>query len=503
MTVEAEKTPGLSFQAFWLIVARFVGFAFTMALPVVLTRVFSQQQFGIYKQAFVVVGTVTTVLSFGFALSAYYYLPRLPEKRGSVILNIVLYHLLIGSLALLLFLFWPGILQLMLGDAVLTPLAPLIGAVIFSWLFGLFLENAATVNADVVLSTVFIIMAQVTKGILLVTAALLFQSVEAILWAALIQGLLQSAALLWYLGKRFPGYLRQFDAAMAIEQFRYSAPFGFYGLLYTVQTDLHNYISANQFSSVEYAVYAVGTAQLPFAGILRDSVNSVLLPRISKLQLEGKKEEIISLLMEAWRRLAAALLPACAVLLVLGRDFITLLYTQAYVRSVPIFTLNLSLLFFAVFVSDAVIRTHTEKSLFFLGLRLATVVLQIPASILAIQWFGLAGPLVGVLAVTTLERIVSLAVVLRLLDFGRRHLPKLSGVAGFGAAAAIAGFATAVLRTFFPAAQPLLNLAAGGVVFSLVYVASILLLKLLNPAECEIANRFSLRIAGFPLFNRR
>ena len=71
-----RETPSLTTQAFWLLAAKTAGFALTTALPLVLVRSLSQLEFGVYKQAFLIVGTAVTVLPLGFGMSAFYFLPR-------------------------------------------------------------------------------------------------------------------------------------------------------------------------------------------------------------------------------------------------------------------------------------------------------------------------------------------------------------------------------------------------------------------------------------------
>ncbi len=105
----------------------------------------------------------------------------------------------------------------------------------------------------------------------------------------------------------------------------------FAGLLYTIQTDLHNYFVSNRFSAATFAVYSIGVAQLPLVGILRESVSSVILPRISYLQEQGQAREIRRC---CWRTLFVSLpsvyLPIYAFLMVTGREFLTLMFTSAY-----------------------------------------------------------------------------------------------------------------------------------------------------------------------------
>src|SRR5688572_18893107 len=100
-----QQTPrrSLTAQAFWLLLAKTLGFMFAFALPVLLTRSLSQSEYGLFKQVFLIITTAVALLSLGFGMSSFYYLPREddPARRGQVILNILLFNLLVGSVACL------------------------------------------------------------------------------------------------------------------------------------------------------------------------------------------------------------------------------------------------------------------------------------------------------------------------------------------------------------------------------------------------------------------
>ncbi len=495
--------PGLNTQAFWLILARMIGFICLLAMPIVMARVFDKPHVGIYKQAFLVVSTAVGLCQFGVALSVFYFLPRLPERRGAVVLNVVLYHLLIGGLVCGVFFCWPNCFQLILGKPELVPHARIIGLIILTWLFALFLEFIPSANADVKWSTIFIIGSQISRSVLLAGTAMVFHTLDAVLYGALAQGVLQCLLLLWYLNWKFPSFWRQFHRPTATAQLRYAAPFGCYGILSWAQDDMHNYLVSHSYSTSEFATYSVGTSDVPLGGILRDSVNTVLLPRISKLQHEGKSAEILELLMRAWRKLAAAMLPAAALLLVLGRDFLAAMYTPAFLSSWPIFALNLSVLVMAIFLVDPIIRTHEEARPFFLKLRVLVAAIQLPVSLLGIHFFGMIGALAGLLVVSVFERSVALYKALGMVHFRRHDIRKLSGVLGFAVAAALAAGVTWMVRTRMPETAYRMNFLLGSAVYAVAYAVAVAVLGLPDAGERTLVNRYSLRFLGIRLLREK
>ena len=75
----------LARRVIWLASAKAVAFGLGFALPLVLVRSLSQTEFGLYKQAFLLVNTATTILPLGFAMSAFYFLPRCEGEQGRVV----------------------------------------------------------------------------------------------------------------------------------------------------------------------------------------------------------------------------------------------------------------------------------------------------------------------------------------------------------------------------------------------------------------------------------
>ena len=89
------------------------------------------------------------------------------------------------------------------------------------------------------------------------------------------------SALLWYLGGDLPdtGGISVFRSPVRSSPTRFRS--GSAGLIYTMQNDVHNYFVSNAFGAAAFAIYSVGVAQLPLIGMMRESINAVLLGRVS------------------------------------------------------------------------------------------------------------------------------------------------------------------------------------------------------------------------------
>ncbi|MGI9056021.1 MAG: oligosaccharide flippase family protein [Pyrinomonadaceae bacterium] len=443
-----EKKASLKSQSAWLLFAKIIGFVIAFILPLLIVRVLSQEQVGVYRLSFLVIMNAAAILPVGFSMSAYYFLNREKEKRGAAIFNILLFNFAVGGLAFLTLFFFPDLLGNAFQTAEMTQLAPKIGLVIWIWIISTILETVAIANQETKLATFFIIFSQFSKTSLMAVAIVYFTSVDALINAAIIQGVLQLIVLFYYLQTRFPQFWRGFSWTFFRRQMIYAVPFGLAGILWILQNDIHNYFVGYRFSEAEFAIYAYGCFQLPLIAMLFESVNSVLIPRMSELQARGDKDEMIRLTARAMDKLSFFYFPIYAFLLVTAQTFIITLFTRHYLAAVPIFIINLTLLPFQIILTDPIVRAYKELGRFLLGLRVFILIGLVAALYFGIHHFDLRGMIAISVAAALVEKFIAEFVIIRRLGVGRKHLPLLTNVGKTALAALIAGVATFVFYTF-------------------------------------------------------
>lgn len=486
---ETQQQGSLTARASWVLLGRSLSFVFGFALPLLLVRRLTQADFGLYKQVFLFVSTAMMLLPLGFHMSAFYFLPReqQPRRQRQVVLNILLFYLLVASIAGLTLILWPGLLRSLFNSEEMVRLAPRIALVVVTWVVASFLEYVAIANQEIKLSTLLTTVANLTRAMFLVGAALLFGSVDKLVDAAIIQGLLQVAVLGFYLRSRFYGFWRDFEWPMMRTQLSYALPFGLASILLWAQSDMHNYFVARHVGPADYAIYAVGCFQIPLIIILSESVGFVMVSRVSYLQKTGQLREITELTARVMRKLAGSFLPLYAFLLVAGREFIEVLFTKAYLASWPIFAIYLTMIPLSIAVSayDPIMRAYAEHRYFLLKLRILLFV-----ALFTTLWFGtvslgMVGVILVVVGVGLVERMVMLFKAVSILGASWRDALLLKDVGKLAISAAIAGIVTAAVRHFIVEAPPLVILAICGIVFGLVYVGAALLFGVLTLNERE------------------
>jgi O-antigen/teichoic acid export membrane protein len=446
-TLPAPTPQSLRSQSTWLLAAKIIGFGFSFVLPLLIVRILTQEDVGHYREAFQVITNAVIILPLGFSMSAYYFLSRETERRGAAVLNILLFNFVVGGLACLTLYLFPQSIGNIFQSEELARLAPSIGVVIWIWIFATFLETVAIANQEAKVATIFIILAQLSKTLLMGSAVFVFASVESFIYAAMIQGVIQTAILLNYLRSRFPGFSRQFDAGFFREQMVYAIPFGLTGILWMAQNDIHNYFVGYKFSSSDFAIYAYGCFEVPLIAMLSESVTSVLIPRMNALQLVGDREEMIRLTARATQKLAFAYFPIYVFLMITSQTFIITLFTQKYETSASIFVINLTLLPFSVLILDPIVRSYKELGRLFLLTRVLVLASLVAILYFGLDYFSLTGMITAAISAILIEKLIAESMVIYKLQLGIRHIRLLANVGKTAVISLIAGLVTYIVYT--------------------------------------------------------
>ena len=480
----------------WLIAAKTTVFALGLAVPLLLVRRLPVREFGVYKQLFLLVDTAVVILPLGFALSAFFFFPREPERKAQVVRNILLVHMFTGAIGGVLVSVFPALPAALLSSPDLAAYAPEIGLVMLLLVGSSFVEFVAIANGEAHLAALFIGVSQVLRSGLFITAASLFGSVRALAYAAVVHGFLQCTLMAWYVRSRFSAARWAPEWRLVRAQLAYALPLAYAGIIWWLQGWVHHYFVSHRYDAAVYAVYAVGCFQVPIMGVLVESVGYVAIRRASELRKRNETREIVRLAAQSVRTLAAVAFPLYALLLVTGREFITVLFTEQYRASWPIFAVYLTLVPLTIVfpACDAVFRACPEHLPFLVRVRTGLVTVLLAGLWIAVRRFDLVAPAAVVVGVTLVERVLLAGKVARILGMSWSDLAAFRGVARLGVAAAVAGLATALVRQILVGHTPgvtalaVLGISAG--TFAVLYAAAALALSVLTPQEQEAIRRW-------------
>jgi O-antigen/teichoic acid export membrane protein len=351
-------------RAAWLTRANLLAFGLSFLTPLVIVRVFDQAEFGTYKQLFQILTTFMTALYLQVPMSAYYFMRREPDKRPQVAMNIILFYLAIGLLTALVLAAYPGWITYIFHNPALDKHTPLLGVALTVCLMATNIEIFPLAVGDVRTASRFIVLAQISKSLIIICAAVMFGSLRAVLWGTIIQGVIQCAFMLGYIHYRI-GSLKVrpdqlFDWSLLKKQISNSLPQGDGGMAQSLGADLHNYFVSHYFSAASFAIYANGCFQPPLVSLMQGSFNDTLAQEAPRLEASGNYKGIIQSWMNAIRRLSLVILPACALMFVVRRELIVTLFTEAYAESAEIFSIYLIVTLTQMTLISPIMRSFAE-----------------------------------------------------------------------------------------------------------------------------------------------
>ncbi len=298
------------------------------------------------------------------------------------------------------------------------------------------------------------------------------------LWQRSVTQVLSTIVLFWYLYKRFGHFWGHFEWDFFREQLAYAIPIGAYGSLWVVQKYMDNYFVGHYFSPSDFAIYSVGWLDFALFSLVLESIAAVMVVRVSALQHQDHKEEIRRLSANAINRLAAIQFPTCALLLVAGHDLIVLVYTRAYERSAPIFSVAILLLALNAFLIDPVIRAYIGLRKFILVTRIVILVCLFFALTPVIQHFGMLGAAVAAVAAQFIERIIMGWKVASTVDMTAKDLPLYKDLVKVTALTVLAAVAAYAVRNLISPHLLLPRIAAVSALVASIYLPGMYLFRL-------------------------
>jgi O-antigen/teichoic acid export membrane protein len=494
MTKETNHDPesgSLVSQTAWLTGAKIIALALSFMLPLALVRLLSQTEFGLYKQAFQILTTTLSLLGLQVAASVYFFMPREPDKKPQIALNVMIFYLLVGTIPAVGFMLFPDWVTLLFRSDELVRVTPLLGLAIMLWLASSGLEGVMLAEQEVRHLALIVVLIQMTKNLLLIGAALLFGSLEAVVLAAVIQGLLQCALTIGYLRFHFGRFWWPFDLKLFRAQVVNSLPYGCGSLVLVAQYDLHNYFVSHYFSPAEFAIYSVGCFQLPLLTVLVDSVDFLLGPEIARLAHREACRDIILVWLRSIRLLALFFVPTGLLLLVLRHEFIVALFTRNYLAAVPVFTINLLNLLLWMNLTGPILRAFPEFRYYRLKLYLILLVVMWFGLSFGIRWFGISGAVAAIVFVRALDVGITVTLIGQRLGFRLRDLPQLAPVLQMMVAATFAALVTGLVKKPFAGQSAMLTLLACSAVFAFVFLSLAFALGAIREEEKDLLRRLS------------
>jgi O-antigen/teichoic acid export membrane protein len=459
-------------------------------IPMVLVRVMSGDDFGLYRTLWLIAGTLPGLLALGMPTSLYYFLPRSDPVRCRAFVVQAAGHMAVA--AVIAAACTAAFVQLHDAGATLGW-----GAVAFvsMWVFASLLDYLYVAQQAVAIQVRVNVSFALLRVVLVVGAALAYQSWPAVLAAHLfvVGGKLLVCAIAV---RRYAAAAVRPDRTTLADQYRYALPLGVSTSLYLLRGRLDQWLVASLFSVSQFGLYSVAAVFTPIQTLTRLTVNQVIQPELSRLQSQNDLVGMRELGRRSNLGVALLIWPAIAFISTWAEPILSLLFTPQFAGAAPI--VRIYLLTMAVEALDiAMVLMAMRQGRFLMTVDAAVLPVALAVAVAGANTLGMTGAACGALAGALVAQI-----------FLYRRFAKLSGVPVSGAqhwraiariiaAAALAAVVSLLARTTGPVPGGLLTtLLIAAVLFCGVYWIALRLLGLSDSVRLAFGRRLS-HLVGF------
>jgi O-antigen/teichoic acid export membrane protein len=469
-----------------LMSGRALAFAVTFFVPAVLARVFTQTEFGTYKQFVLITYTLYSLGQFGLAECLFYFLPANPNRGGRYAFNSLVMLGLMGVLfSTVLIVNAPRVAHWLNNDP-LTTYIPLSGIYLIFMLMGTVLEITMITRKNFRLATGTYVVSDILRAAFLIFPALITRNLEWTLIGAVTFCALRVLAIFGYFRYEFGGDLRG-DTTILREQLGYALPFFCSVVVQIIQQNYHQYAVSWHFDAATFAIYSVGCLQIPLVDFMATPASNVMMVQMGEALRDGTQSRVLAIWHDTTRKLAFVFFPFVGVLVVNAYPLITLLYTSSYAASVPIFMVWSLSIMFAAFQTDGVLRTFAENRwLFVINITKLAMVLFF------MNWFLTRFSLMGAVLVTlsgmVLSKTMALVRIRTLLRAGIGELLPWKSLGSVLMISMVSAVPSIILNAKL-AVPSLVLLPISGMAYLGIYSILVLALRLLTDEEIAAMKR--------------
>ena len=398
-----------------------IGGAVSMAnlfLPLVLVRTLPPEFIGQYKIFFLYLVLVPWfVMAAGLTNGLSYWAGhddrKIPAFRNSwtMLVFIAGVVLLVGTLGQSMIMKWlgwgPTEMRLFLWCA-------------FVQILSTFYEEASISQGHIWRGALFSSGFDLTQNTAILTAALIFKSVEAIFWANLIV-MTTKLGLGITLGYRegFQRFSRNSELRKAI--MRYATPVSVSAALQAVMNYSDQLLLAGLIAADQFAIYTLGCLSIPPLLIMETSVNRVVIPRLSRAFALGQSDQARQLLRESTSELSWIFIPSSMGLFIFADPIVQLLFTAKYAAAAIFLKIGAFRWILMALPLDQVPRARAKGGWILKQLSVFSVVSVVLVFVFA-KLFGAVGAQIGILSTIALTRINAIFYLRRTEGWGLRKL---------------------------------------------------------------------------------
>jgi len=402
-----NKNPSLNKQASALFIGGLMGMIFQFMIPVILVRLISKEDFGIFRQFQLVASTILSFLAMGYLTSLFYFYPISDFKGKQKIIQQTQFLFMINLVLFFIIFYFSGnqILSYFNFAKFMDMKLYLVSYISFMLLSSV-VSIIFTLEKNTLLNKLFPSSDMIVRFIVFLITILVIPGLKGPIIALIIYSFFR---LIYYLIHITP-YIKKFykiDFELLKKQLYYALPFGFAIILNEVSISFDKFYINRFITPEEYGVYSVAFLGIPVLGFFFSSIHNVVVPRISIYMTENKVKEATVLWKKMVDKTSNVTIPAVFLFLLLADEIITILYTKDYIEAANYYRIFILTFLVSMFSYNIILR-GANKTKYILYADIIGVVVTILFGIVLIPRIGLYGAILTAIIGRITPQLISL-----------------------------------------------------------------------------------------------
>ncbi len=437
-------------------------------LPIILVRLISPEQMGIYKIFFLYLSMIPFLFLVGGPVNSVYYWVGKDESQRMPFIQSCFQLSIILSIPILL-------IGLSFGSFISDYLKMSHEAFIymtiasFFWVPSGHFGETSIAFGKTARGSIFGTSFEMFKVISFIGIAIFFKDLVLIFKAYTIILFIKFCFnVAWSIKHGYIGFSLDWKRIKAV--FMYCLPISLAGLLGFFVDKVDLLILSGFLDPDEFAFYSMGCLVIPPLIMLDMSVHKVLVPKISSLYLQGKKFDALEVYKKAVSDISFIMVPAIFGLFFFADPIVELLYTSKYAASaIYLKIFAISYLIYTI-PHDAIPRA-TGRTGWILKIYLITTPISLVLVFVMAKYFGAIAALSIAVALKFLPKIAGLQFSCSIMDWRFRDLFPYKRLSIYFGLSSLLTIACLLVKSMFP--TPLIWFFVCSPLFAAIYLGTL------------------------------
>lgn len=390
-----------------LIIGQMLSLILGFVLPLILVRVLTKNDYGLYAQYNVILSFCTVFFSFGLSSELYYSYPLADKREKRILVFQSLMMLFVAGVTAMFILYIPSVKDYFIADDSLTNYYAYLAIAVLLSVPEILITSLYVLNNDNRTSATFLPLMTVLRVLLILILYWMYPQVETVFIAIIFVSLIKLFYVVMYahkvMNKNGKGEI--FDIRILKSQLRYSIPLGFASSVRILVQQLDKLIILSFVSPAIYAIYSIAFYGVPGLTQVYLSISQVYIPRMSVAYKEKNLNELIGLYHSMVSKTLSYTVPIIFIIILFADPIVPFVFSNKYTESIPYFQIYL-LTFIVSSIGCGNILRATGETRRSLMAYVYTALIMTPFTYFAIKYYYLNGAITSATLSTILPKLL-------------------------------------------------------------------------------------------------